>query len=69
MRVVIHADWFKDAGTAGTGGLQADLGFFNDVQDVGQVFAINRVHELSISLSAWKYCKYINDFRLCVSFV
>jgi hypothetical protein len=38
--LVVRADRFNDARSTGTGARLYDLGFFDDVQDIGQVFAV-----------------------------
>ena len=40
MDVVVRADGLDDAGAGGAGGFQGDLGLFEHVQDIGQVFAV-----------------------------
>ena len=40
MDIIVSADGLDDAGTAGNGGFQHDLGLFDDIQDIGQIFAV-----------------------------
>ena len=40
MHIVIGADGLDDAGAGGAGGLQGDLGFFENIQHIRQIFAV-----------------------------